>query len=170
MGTVSVDIMVKENDDETVLVGPTNFFGNKMIHSIEVYTASPYDRGYSYVRSGMPHPNERAAFENTPNRHTFKHSDRVHTVVFQKPGSFNDKLQRFVEPSIFATIVYMTGYRTTIRKSLGNPLPLRTTEYRPEKIEKGPMFYQERINRTGYTDAHTANLAAAIKIKPTGTG
>jgi len=140
---------------------------------VRVYTARPLHRGYSYAGSAMPLPDFAAATEDTPNTLVVDAStpgDR-RAARFAWPSTFYDSVKSLVPPTVYAEAEYPGGrVRHFVVRRLPNPYPLRTLEYRPEFPRKRGMFQKERVDATGYVDAHAANLRIPAEIKPTGTG
>lgn len=126
-------------------------------------------RGYAYTTSGSPHSTPGKAFEGAPG---FV-ADPVGEATVPYPGSFYGPDYVTLHPPTIAVRVEPRdgGPSQTHFVQLPNPTPLRTLYPRKERWEKGAYFYQERIDRTGVTDTHTANVWAPARIKAAfGTG
>lgn len=145
-----------------------------VVREVEVYAPATITRGYSYAGSGMPLPNFEAAMEGSRNRVKVVAGDRAVMTMTSKfgwPSAFYDERKNLVPPSIFADVTYVDGgVRRFVVQRLPNAFPLRTLEYRPEMRAKGPLFYKERVDATGYMDAFEANVLVPARVKPTGTG
>lgn len=110
---------------------------------IKYVAASPVTHNTSFSGSGMPYPNEKVAFTNTPNKGLQKLKLNKFNINILMPNSYcKDLCNKIVEPTIY--IKYNSNNETVILNiPVGNKIPYRNHTFNDKR--KDPLFYENNL-------------------------
>lgn len=136
------------NENEYVVSGNviTNPFSTQLF--IKYTAANPPTYNGSYSGSGLPHPNEEIAFENTPNRGVVEVINDRFEFILKYPNSYYINMGTiYVEPHVRIVLVNKDNKQIGEMQniSLGEGIPFRTLTWPVQRDwNNGPEFYENK--------------------------
>jgi len=145
-GDIQLDVNVKHHNNVFTISGSIN----SVIHSPGNYyilysAASPPTYSSNYSGSGLPFPNEKIAFENSPNKGRVDVNNNNFTFSLNYPNSYYKNLgSLYVPPEVNIEIYDCSDnlVNEPIKINLGEGIPFRSLTFPAQRNWNiGPMFY-----------------------------